>query len=206
MRSLGQPLAICRRIGAGPFTTTTTTVDHQVRVSFSTSWATMLPSYNDNSVQRSLSRLAGKESLLGRRPFIRWIALSCIILGVFIFFVQPFSIPTFNPLDDSGVYDLPPPPPTGPPPPHAAPHGGPPPPRPPPRPDHLPLPKPPPHGELAAVWDDRKEQVKQTFLHAWNGYMTKAFPNDEVLPLSGRTSNKCVLIQTETPDARPSLT
>jgi mannosyl-oligosaccharide alpha-1,2-mannosidase len=146
----------------------------------------MLPSYNDNAVQRSLSKLAGKESLLGRRPMVRWIVLGCVILGVFVFFAQPFSIPTFDPSDVDGPWAPPPP---GPPPPapHGAPHGGPP---PPPRPGHLPPPRPPPHGGLSPVWDERKEEVRQTYLHAWNGYLTKAFPNDEVLPLSGRTSNK----------------
>ncbi|KAF6752065.1 mannosyl-oligosaccharide 1,2-alpha-mannosidase [Ephemerocybe angulata] len=46
----------------------------------------------------------------------------------------------------------------------------------------------PPKG--SSTWDPRKEEVRQTFLYAWKAYMDKAFPNDEVLPLSGRNTNK----------------
>jgi len=44
--------------------------------------------------------------------------------------------------------------------------------------------------EQADVWDSRKEEVKEAFKHAWKGYKAKAFPNDELLAVSGGSSNK----------------
>lgn len=41
-------------------------------------------------------------------------------------------------------------------------------------------------------WDARKEEVRQAFLHAWSGYKKYAFPGDELLPISGGSTNKCL--------------
>lgn len=35
----------------------------------------------------------------------------------------------------------------------------------------------------------RKEEVRNSFLYAWNGYMKHAFPEDELLPVTGRAKN-----------------
>ncbi len=39
-------------------------------------------------------------------------------------------------------------------------------------------------------WDARKEEVRQAFLHAWIGYKKYAFPGDELLSVSGGSTNK----------------
>ncbi|KAF8628837.1 hypothetical protein AX17_005897 [Amanita inopinata Kibby_2008] len=39
-------------------------------------------------------------------------------------------------------------------------------------------------------WPKRKEQVKSAYKHALTGYMERAFPNDELAPLSGGFTNK----------------
>ncbi|KAH9475725.1 Mannosyl-oligosaccharide 1,2-alpha-mannosidase IC [Psilocybe cubensis] len=49
---------------------------------------------------------------------------------------------------------------------------------------------PPPPHELQAIWEPRKEEVRAAFRHAWSGYMMRAFPSDELLPLSGGKSDK----------------
>ncbi|PPQ80066.1 hypothetical protein CVT25_001495 [Psilocybe cyanescens] len=48
----------------------------------------------------------------------------------------------------------------------------------------------PPPPESQAIWEPRKEEVRKAFEHAWDGYMTNAFPGDELLSLSGGKSNK----------------
>lgn len=48
----------------------------------------------------------------------------------------------------------------------------------------------PPTKEEQDVWEPRKEEVRNAFKHAWSGYMDIAYPNDELLPLSGGQSNK----------------
>ena len=40
------------------------------------------------------------------------------------------------------------------------------------------------------VWESRKNEVRNAVKHAWSGYKSIAYPNDELLPLSGGTSNK----------------
>lgn len=50
-----------------------------------------------------------------------------------------------------------------------------------------------PTQDEQAIWDLRKEEVREAFLHAWTGYKTIAFPNDELLPVSGLKSNKSVI-------------
>lgn len=39
-------------------------------------------------------------------------------------------------------------------------------------------------------WDERAEQVKQAFLHAYHGYERLAAPHDEVKPISGGYKDK----------------
>ncbi|KAF5309751.1 hypothetical protein D9611_013618 [Ephemerocybe angulata] len=145
----------------------------------------MLPVHSDGSPARStFSRLTTlkSDSWLGRRPVLRWVALGSIVLVTFVFFVHPFSVPSFRRPSVSGgdlVVDDPP-----------IPHG---------QTSHesatkaTPVEKPPAHNRPlkgSSTWDPRKEEVRQTFLYAWKAYMDKAFPNDEVLPLSGRNTNK----------------
>ena len=40
------------------------------------------------------------------------------------------------------------------------------------------------------VWESRKSEVQNAFKHAWSGYKSIAFPNDELLSVSGGTSNE----------------
>ena len=40
------------------------------------------------------------------------------------------------------------------------------------------------------VWELRKNEVRNAFKHAWSGYKNIAYPNDELLSLSGGHSNK----------------
>jgi hypothetical protein len=40
------------------------------------------------------------------------------------------------------------------------------------------------------VWDQRAEQVKRAFLHAYHGYEQYAAPHDELTPLSSGFSDK----------------
>ncbi|OCH84615.1 seven-hairpin glycosidase [Obba rivulosa] len=54
-------------------------------------------------------------------------------------------------------------------------------------------PAPPIQDESSAlpdVWEDRAEQVKRAFLHAYRGWETHAAPHDELLPLTNRSSDK----------------
>ncbi|PFH46692.1 glycoside hydrolase family 47 protein [Amanita thiersii Skay4041] len=41
-----------------------------------------------------------------------------------------------------------------------------------------------------AIWKSRKEKVRDAYRHALEGYMAHAFPNDELMPLSGGSTNK----------------
>lgn len=49
---------------------------------------------------------------------------------------------------------------------------------------------PPPTKEEQDVWEPRKTEVRNAFKHAWSGYKSIAYPNDELLPVSGGQSNK----------------
>jgi hypothetical protein len=50
----------------------------------------------------------------------------------------------------------------------------------------------PPTKEEQDVWEPRKNEVRNAFKHAWSGYKNIAYPNDELLSLSGRQSNKFI--------------
>ena len=61
----------------------------------------------------------------------------------------------------------------------------------PPPPDHhLPPPPPPPTTEESSIWHTRRDEVREAFRHSWTGYKTKAFPSDELLPVTGGKSDK----------------
>ncbi|KJA15407.1 glycoside hydrolase family 47 protein [Hypholoma sublateritium FD-334 SS-4] len=51
------------------------------------------------------------------------------------------------------------------------------------------MPKPPTLDEQR-IWDARKDEVRESFKHAWSGYKVRAFPSDELLPISGGKSDK----------------
>lgn len=43
------------------------------------------------------------------------------------------------------------------------------------------------------LWKRRSEDVKNSFLHAWNSYEQLAWGADELRPITGDTTNKSVL-------------
>lgn len=55
-----------------------------------------------------------------------------------------------------------------------------------------PLSPPQPKPKPQVSWDKRKDEVRDAFVHALTGYMKYAFPDDELLSLSGGKSNKSV--------------
>ncbi|KAJ3319578.1 hypothetical protein HDV06_006226 [Boothiomyces sp. JEL0866] len=44
-------------------------------------------------------------------------------------------------------------------------------------------------GRVRTVWDDRRDEVVQSFRHAWKGYKESAWGYDELLPISKQGSN-----------------
>lgn len=136
----------------------------------------MLPSHNTRSTAQS--PLNRREKVLGRRPFIRWVALVSFVV-VFLWVLLPrFGWMPLPPqeLPEFPIHYDPIPEPTS-------------------KVDVEPMkdehrPTRPTLPVEDVVWDARKEEVRKSFLHAWEGYMTKAYPNDELLPVSGRSSNK----------------
>lgn len=51
--------------------------------------------------------------------------------------------------------------------------------------------RPPPLSKVpSTIWSIRADQVKNAFLHAWDGYQRLAVPADELLPVSGGKVNK----------------
>jgi hypothetical protein len=42
----------------------------------------------------------------------------------------------------------------------------------------------------SSIWSTRAAQVKEAYLHAWNGYQKFAAPFDELLPVSDGKVNK----------------
>ena len=52
--------------------------------------------------------------------------------------------------------------------------------------------RPNPTTQDAFIWRHRQNLVRDAFLHALNGYKEYAFPNDELLSISGGSSNKYV--------------
>ena len=120
----------------------------------------------------SSSCLIRRPSFLSNKFVFRWIALACILIALTI--SLKLRGPRLADILDLGPFhfddDYPPP---------LAPHL------------ERPL-NPPsrPTKEEQAVWEPRKDQVREAFKHAWSGYKTIAYPNDELLSLSGGASNK----------------
>lgn len=44
--------------------------------------------------------------------------------------------------------------------------------------------------EKRTMWKARKMQVREAFLHAWKGYVHRAWPMDELESVSGHGSDK----------------
>ena len=123
--------------------------------------------------------MAGLFSYQIRRPSLpnklifRWIAFACVAIIAFIWFGGPRLANSLS----LGPFGFEYPQPSS----ALAPHW------------HLerPLnPPPQPTKEEQDVWEPRKNEVRNAFKHAWSGYKSIAFPNDELLSLSGGTSNK----------------
>jgi mannosyl-oligosaccharide alpha-1,2-mannosidase len=127
-------------------------------------------------IHRLLSSEAGLIFCLTKRPsflsnkfVIRWIALAFILIAFIGFGLGGPRLADYLDLGPF-AFEYPPP---------LAPHLE--------RPLNLP---PQPTKEEQAVWEPRKDEVREAFKHAWSGYKTIAYPNDELLSLSGGTSNK----------------
>ena len=116
------------------------------------------------------SFLNKRPSFLQSQLIIRWIALSCIAIA-FIWFGGPLLADSLG-LGPFGVEY--PPPNTA-----LAPHLE--------RPSN---PPPRPTKGEQHVWDLRKNEVRNAFKHAWSGYKSIAYPDDELLSISGGSSNK----------------
>ena len=131
----------------------------------------MLPThrFSSNNLGAGLSFHLPKRFLSGKLG-LRWIALSCVVF-TFIWFGGRRLANSLN----VGFEYLPTDP--HPPPAHIA------------RPSN---PHPRPTKEEQDVWEPRKNEVKDAFKHAWSGYKAMAYPNDELLSLSGGSSNKFV--------------
>lgn len=44
-------------------------------------------------------------------------------------------------------------------------------------------------GRVRTIWDDRRDEVVESFRHAWKGYKDSAWGYDELLPISKQGSN-----------------
>ena len=132
----------------------------------------MLPVY------RSLPSEGGLSSCLSKRPsfvlnkrLLRWLALACVVIA-FLWFGDLLSFAPFEPLlrpldltntttTTTSQFQ---------------------------RPSNV-VP-PPPTKEEQDVWEPRKNEVRNAFKHAWSGYKSIAYPNDELKSLTGGQSNK----------------
>ena len=113
-----------------------------------------------------------RPSFLQSKVLIRWIVLACVAIA-FIWFEGPRLADSLG--LGSSRFDYPPLPPN----PALAPHLE----------DPLnPLPQPTKQEQY--VWDSRKNEVRKAFKHAWSGYKKFAYPNDELMSITGGSSNK----------------
>ena len=132
----------------------------------------MLPTHRFSSSKAGLlSWLSKRPSFLLNNLVIRWLGLTCVVFG-FIWFAGPRLANSM-----SLGFEYPPLPNPAPP-------------------SHIQRPSNPPHQPTKQeqdVWEPRKNEVRDAFKHAWSGYKSIAYPNDELLSLSGGTSNKFVL-------------
>lgn len=55
------------------------------------------------------------------------------------------------------------------------------------------------------LWNDRAQQVKNAFVHAYTGYMDHAFPADELLPISAEKTDKYRVFVTSYLDVHSQL-
>lgn len=122
----------------------------------------MLPTHRPPPSIEHLSKLtsSGYHPLL-RRFTIRWALLACGILALLYFALPAVGPLVWHPVELSDLSPVPPPP----------------------------MP-PPPTTEEQTIWEPRKNAVRSTFQRAWNGYMARAFPDDELSSISGGRSNK----------------
>lgn len=126
----------------------------------------MLPTHRPQIALEHLFKLTSKSSCGLNRFAVRWITLAGLF-GIGFWFFIPFvrNVSWGSPEFDFYPPSLPP---------HIRPLSGP-----------IPL-----TLEEQQKWDQRKNEVKESFKHAWNGYRDRAFPSDELLPLSGGKTNK----------------
>jgi mannosyl-oligosaccharide alpha-1,2-mannosidase len=131
----------------------------------------LLPIHRLSSSKTGLfSCLTKRPSFLLNKLIIRWIACACIAIA-FIWFGGPRLADSLSLVLSAFKY----PPPSS----ALAPHL------------ERPLnPPPQPTKEEQDVWEPRKNEVRNAFKHAWSGYKSIAYPNDELMSLSGGTSNK----------------
>lgn len=148
----------------------------------------MLPIHRSSPSEAGLSSCISKRpSFVLTKPLVRWLVLACVVVA-FIWFgdllnpgrsSEPLSrladslnTPTTttgqqSPSNIPSQPNIPPP-----------------------QPD---IPPPQPTKEVQVeqdVWELRKNEVRNAFKHAWSGYKNIAYPNDELLSLSGGHSNK----------------
>ena len=103
------------------------------------------------------------------KPLVRWLSLACVVIAI-IWFGVLLSLRrselSIHPWDSPNAANT-------------ANHLQ--------RPSIIPL---PPTKEEQDIWEPRKSEVRNALKHAWSAYMSIAYPNDELLPVSGGRSNK----------------
>ena len=131
----------------------------------------MLPVYRSLPSEGGLSsRLSKRPSFVLNKRLLRWLALACVVIA-FLWFGDLLSFAPFEPLlrpldltntttTTTSQFQ---------------------------RPSNV---SPPPTKEEQDVWEPRKNEVRNAFKHAWSGYKSIAYPNDELKSLTGGQSNK----------------
>ena len=134
----------------------------------------MLPIYRSSPSETGLSSCITKRpSFVLTKPLVRWLALACIVVA-FVWFggllqlgrssepLSRLSDSLNTPTTTTSQQ----------------------------HPSNIP-PQPPKEVQVDQdVWELRKNEVRNAFKHAWSGYKNIAYPNDELLSLSGGHSNK----------------
>lgn len=138
--------------------------------SIASTLSTMLPVHRSSPSEAGLSSCLSKwPSFVLSKLLLRWLALSCVVIA-FIWFGDLLSLgrsePWLRPSDSPNTTTN-----------HLQ------------RPSNVP---PPPTKEEQDIWEPRKNEVRNAFKHAWSGYKNIAYPNDELLSVSGGQSNKFV--------------
>ncbi|KAF9474075.1 seven-hairpin glycosidase [Pholiota conissans] len=127
----------------------------------------MLPAHRPPPALEHLARLNKSSNPFGKF-LTRWILLGLSLVFVFLFAGPAISDFIWAPPEFSEF----------PPAPGMHPHKRP------------PMKRPPPTPEEQRVWDTKKVEVRDTFMHAWKGYKTRAFPNDELSTVTGAKTNR----------------